>query len=1064
MKKISLSVVALLLSALFVFSAFTPVARAEGGTSSGSSQSEIGTKAATDFPYKTEFTITDNNGKNLIGQTDVSKSAQVHLNYKFEVPNNVDLIAGDSYFVMQIPKEIVTQNISDIKLTEDDKADGKLIATVHISPSGDVTIVFESDAVAQSDIKGHFSIDTSFNSAEIGNSDPVKIVFTVAGESVTIPIGFVQPTVKVEKSGIYNGKDNTIEWTVKVNGDKASIENAVLTDDIPIGQQYVESPGAKISPDATGSFGYDSTADTTKTGTLTYTFGGIISDTYTITFKTKVTDAEIFKTEDKTTDVKNKAVLTYGSGKTVNSEATVQVKTDFISKEGYQDPNDKTKIIWTITINSNAQPITDATVKDTIPDGLALVEGTVFLDGSTTPLTTADYEYTLNVFTYQFTGAINEPHTIQFSTQITDPDYFKKNGATFYNKATLTGTGVPSNALATKEVGVGNNIIQKDAQGYDTKTQEITWKITVNTSKQNLTSVKVTDTIPDGLKYVEDSATITPAGLGSFTTLPDTTNKILTYDFGTGTTINSTYSIIFKTTVTDAAIFANNATKDYWNTAKLLVGELLSSDAAKQTVNSQVIEKTSAGYDYANKIVTWKIIANRNKMKLTNANVTDIIPNTLTFVPGSVTINGNPASAGNYSYDNPTKKFTYHLGDISDTQTITFQTKITDLSVFVNNGDVKLKNIATLTDNEYSTGVSSEGTATIKNTIVSKNADYETGNDYIDWMVNVNSNKVALSNVTLTDILQEGLELNTSSVQMYRQTLNPDGTLTVKDQVSYPASNITYKPDTREIVFTLPSSSEAYLLTFRTNITDKTKSPFANSISFAGTGANSTSDSHIVDIKDQSYGGGASASNGSITVIKVDNADSSKTLAGAVFQLLDSSQTIKATSLLTGSDGTIKFDKLKFDRIYYVKEITAPDGYNLSSEEHPFMLTSATDGKNITYSFKDTKKSPTGGGGNPSSSEVSSVASSMSSIVSSTSSNPNENIGDDGVGKAGASSKPASGNPNENIGDDGVGKAGGSPKTGESNTYLPIIIALMLAAAVVLILGTYRSRRSKKVQ
>lgn len=56
---------------------------------------------------------------------------------------------------------------------------------------------------------------------------------------------------------------------------------------------------------------------------------------------------------------------------------------------------------------------------------------------------------------------------------------------------------------------------------------------------------------------------------------------------------------------------------------------------------------------------------------------------------------------------------------------------------------------------------------TVKNPIVEKQLVYNTGSDYVKWEVPINSNRVLLTNATITDTLQPRLMLDTDSVQLY---------------------------------------------------------------------------------------------------------------------------------------------------------------------------------------------------------------------------------------------------------------------------------------------------------
>ena len=238
--------------------------------------------------------------------------------------------------------------------------------------------------------------------------------------------------------------------------------------------------------------------------------------------------------------------------------------------------------------------------------------------------------------------------------------------------------------------------------------------------------------------------------------------------------------------------------------------------------------------------------------------------------------------------------------------------------------------------------------------MIKKSADYQYGNDYIDWNVIINSNSISMGKVTIEDDLQEGLELDTTSVELYKQTLNTNGTLVKGEAVELNENSVKYDANTRKFIFNFSEEvNSPYILTFRTNIVDKSKQPFTNKVYFKGEKISENSTSDKVSVEFQTGGGSAVGTRGSITVKKVDKENNEKMLKGAKFNLIDRYKNVIATGE-TDDNGALTFNKIKFDIPYYLEEVAAPEGYVLNENNiHEFMIKSSDDSKNITRTFEN---------------------------------------------------------------------------------------------------------------
>ena len=847
-----------------------------------------------------------------------------------------------------------------------------------------------------------------FNKENIANTDVVKIPFQVGSDIKYVDVHFQQPDAENEKAGSYDEKTfsdtGIFTWTVSLNENSTTIQNGHLTDVIEPGvdgsQTYV--PGSFKVTDSDGKVVYDSSTstgtgiftytpavggDTEKTGTLDYSFPDTFEGKMTVTYQTKVSDPSQYYGNS----VSNTATFEHDGASPDNPSATISVSTpEFISKSGQYNQSTG-KIDWTINFNKDDLSLTDVQVSDTIPDGLTLDASSIKLDG--TVVASGDepgtYKYENGVLTYN-AGDISSAHTLTFSTSLPS-DYWQTNQKqTFDNTVKMTSDDnsyLEKGATGSSSVSIASSVITKSSE-YDPTTHSITWTIVVNGNARELSDATVTDTIGPGQKYLPDTFSITPDGAPvnsltrdySFSVAGDlSSGPVLTYHFGN---ISSSYTITYKTELLDSesSVWAGGS-GSYENSVTLTPGGTNpeSTVTKHQNVKPNVISKTAASYDYVTHEITWKIVVNNDKVPLTGVSVTDDLTGTddnkslndFDLETGSIEVDGVPIGSSSdvypyYSYDSDSKLLTIQLGDLNDetpanrTKTITFKTKLnkTDSDYndyFGQNGSKTIDNSATLISNERGS-TQAKASQTISNTLVAKTGYYESGNAYIDWAVEINQNQIALSGITLTDTLQQGLELDTSSVKLYKQSLNSDGTLTPSPTysngvlsvdgtaVDLTADNVSYDASTNVFTFTVPSSSDAgdsspYLLIFRTTVGAAYASgtSFSNTINLTSSKYSEETTSSEQEVAFSTSSGSAWGTTGSVTVEKHDSVTDAP-LSGTTFGLYDGYGNLIRVSDATDNDGQTTFSHINYNTRYTVKEQTPSADYTSSATSYTFEL------------------------------------------------------------------------------------------------------------------------------
>lgn len=930
-------------------------------------------------------TVKDSHGIDITptstsGSTDVYDSlpgdAAINIQYAFSLPDTngkastdpdykeYSYLPGDTY-TLTLPKGLQYLNLPSGGMPlYTDASKTSQIGTVSFPADSSgttlATVTFNSYVVNHSAVTGWFSIDGKFSDDSINSGSTITVKFQSKTIALT-PQKAPPATLLLSKSGSYDDASGKITWTVHVTPTSGSFSDISVEDVYDGNQTYVPGSfqvnGTSVK-DSGLAFGSDE---------ITYVFPDNVSSKQTLTYST-TPNSRTFPADGSAADFSNTATLCQSSipyGDPVT--ATVSVTPDWIDKSAGSYDSAGRKIPWTVKAGIAGQTISGAMIEDTLPAGLTLDAGTgVFWKGSqltstaSNPPAFGQYYYSgsdLIANVGDASGNLDGRRTLTYTTAVSDDTQLNSNGNIAYdNTAKLvwddnTPITAPS-STGTALIGSGGLISKSGGtRNYDDTDRTIQWKITVNRNRIAMPAgTTVTDTIPDGQIYYTDathpfSISPDPGSGGSLSVAGD--EKSFTYAFTSP--ISTAYTITYYTEITDVSSLYANGSIFFQNSAKLTrSAETDVSTGGTQTFNSQVIAKDavdSSGngskiyYDYNTHEAQWQIVVNRNKLPMTNAKVTDTLPAGMTYVDGSFRVDGTPETpvvSGS--------TVSYALGGIHESHTVTLTTKLTDDALKTQFPSKSYTNTAELTSDENTAGVTSQASVTVKNPIVTKAPVYTDGNDYIDWIVDVNKGKLTLGpGVKLTDPLQSTLRLEPDSVKIYPAAVNADGTLTPEStplsaddyQVNYIADPVD--PNFNQVTFTfLNGISGAYRLCFTTDILD-TSQNIANEVTIEGSGVSGTptSSQQTVSVSRLTAGGGGTS--GSITVHKTD-ADENP-LSGATFELLNIAKT-KVTEKTTDGNGNITFDGLPF-HTFYVVETSAPAGYLLNPAETQIRLSSS---------------------------------------------------------------------------------------------------------------------------
>lgn len=411
------------------------------------------------FRFINSIELTDFNDEPL--EDTIDKSSDVRVKFNFEIPNIEDVQVGE-IFTVNIPNQIELISSFDKELLDEE---GEVVAIAHFKKGGQIDIEFTEYAEAHSNVCGYFYLDTKFDRNNIGNNESEKLQFTFSGEAepIEIEVKFKQdpvPEVSIYKwSSGYNGAKNEITWNIEFNKENMTLNNPIITDNIPFGQEYIEGTATIDNGADISGFSYSKaeSSDKEKSGTLTYAFNKETNKKHIISFKTRISDISILPDEQgESVNLTNKAILNVNGDTKESNEASVNVKTNYIEKSGNYNAKGK-RIDWTIEVNNNALELNDLKVEDVIPEGLELITDSFKVNNESN----SNYTYENNKLTYTFNGKIRTQQIITFSTKVVDEKVYLTNNTTNYkNTATIVEGlgGIPSGSAI---VGVVSNVLKK---------------------------------------------------------------------------------------------------------------------------------------------------------------------------------------------------------------------------------------------------------------------------------------------------------------------------------------------------------------------------------------------------------------------------------------------------------------------------------------------------------------------------------------------------------------------------------------------------------------------------
>ncbi len=824
-----------------------------------------------------------------------------------------------------IAKEEIIWTITATPSKEDKKYDGYVLKDTLPSNTSYVKDSFEIKPSALN--KDNLKIDEAQGTIEYTFDKDVKGIQTITYKTkikdvaknnnkdmtITNNVSLTDPdtttsaaatvTVKpqlISKSGTYIVSNHSVNWTINVNSNKATLKNVVVTDELApemtLGDIIIEKN--KLTNDVTKPQYYTLNGQTVKIhlGDIDKKVVIKLNTTLDNTIKAKVTNKATITWNDK-----GSSITGGNDGSTVlspvDTQGQVDITSGFITKSAIGKYDFKeNEMPWQITINSAQKEIKNATVvelfaynKDEVSKinsapnsskfdkykGNAItlnqkyIAGTLKIDGSEGIKISENAEFSqkgqYRIKTIQlnstveaqivevYVGDIEEKQEVTLNTKVTDKtaygvnskstEYILKNTAYLYY-----GDGNSPLSASAKEKHY-SCILDKDcAVGYNYVDYTITWRLYVNHNSLNIEDGVITDTLP---KYWDVNGD----------------------DF--------------------YEIYKGKDFKLGGGIATIENGDKLTADEVKALVKEvKVTEKDDV------------------------------------------------------------RTIQFEFNKISSKYVILIKTKLPDQAAldkqFAVNGDVTIRNNAAMTGESISGSQGDWEDVTIKNSLVSKTGalDKDSKGNYTGdatWTIDVNRNAIhlptdELSKVYVIDKLQNYLEPKMENgnykIRIWEMKLKEDGSWDKADEVPQETvqSGISYKD--KELRIKLTKTDGSYRIELVTRLTSDTVTEINNTAFLEGVKTDIVSKNETIKIE---YADGGAWANLAGKIILTKMAEKTGILLeGAVFQLYEISddskpvETLKYTKV-TDKKGMIQFGRLNSGK-YKLVEVTAPVGYEIDKD------------------------------------------------------------------------------------------------------------------------------------
>jgi len=806
------------------------------------------------------------------------------------------------------------------------------------------------------------------NVAQFTNEATFDAENTNLEAEATISGGERSNPIQKEGNRVWSSDDpeagDQIEWTIIVNENGMSINDARVEDNLPDGLSVVpDSINITLNGESTD---IEASEFPIELGAVS------ANETYRITFLTEINWGEVNGGDYlQNNGFMNTAILFDGEEELNDDDATVNWNRDPILEKveaGNIDYENRT-VTWEVTVNRAKHPLGDVTVTDQLPEGLSLTEINITGEDDE-EFSGASYTDVDGLLTIELPDVGTETITIKYTTSIED-----FGAEAFTNTVGMNGDGVGEGG-GDREVTIRPhaNTYRKNFAGINYEEKTINWRLNVNPTREDINEgFIITDTFTnDGLILLPDSVEIA-LGEENLVAGTDYTLNPIDDNYQNGFTIefhreiaNAELVVNFTTSYDEQFIdedenvlipHSNGNEEGLYRNHAHFGGttennrEINEEDDASQRVRE---DAWNSGYKSGHLVdpeswsnaddrkIAWQVYFNYNQHNLgENVSVTDtlgyegqVLEETIKVsvydvdAEGNTTITDTELTSGeDYRAEVEGNEFTVTFNDeVTERYVIEFETTVQDISTlnYVNRAEVttekgKYPYSSSVHYNRWDNFLNKEVLPDVRNVYIGEE---------LGWKITANESLSRIRNATLTDTISAGLSFVEDSF-----TVESSG----DEEIDY-----TLETDTNEDGKTILNISfeddltEAITISYKTIVTAENNQEVNNTVDLNGTGIETiTRETDEITATQFSWVGGEFREDrGAIEISKIDSrtgeiiTDSEATFE--LYRVVNDKEVLMGA--FTTENGILEVGNL-FLGTYILREIDAPEGYRLSEDE-----------------------------------------------------------------------------------------------------------------------------------